>query len=453
MFFFRFLLPLLLFAPPLIAVAEEPDSGKRSIQYVVLEGGGPDQGPGRNVEENFRALAKRFGLMPADANRMVAYGVQQLRILSRSTDVVQGDVERALDLAEQTGIPVFFHVDSCYGWGADDEQRPEDAPSMKFWQHSKMREWARFPVDDQLPEEIPRWWFNWGPWCSPAPAVPAFGSPDFVAFATAQFDQGVLLPVTNRLKKWRNENRAHLFAGINIAWEAHFPDYGEPGFLRQVERSGGEIRAEYPRSARGTKMNNKFIGKQLGYASLHWRGWDETKLLKAAERDGVSRETKFQQLCFESLHDYMESLARACHERGISADHVYTHIVALATVEPASTTRPPIWTAVNKFSTAGFTMDNRGAARFDLDKLRDQIRAASGNNRFAVIETYFRLGDRVYFRDTESCRQELEAMFAAGANLQSFYGCFPLSAGRVPDAVFVALEQWHHDASIRGTQQ
>ncbi|WP_237228489.1 hypothetical protein [Rubinisphaera sp. JC750] len=452
---FKFLLPLvLLFTLPLVAVAEEPASGKWSIQYVVLEGGGPDQGPGGNVEENFRALAKRFGPMPAESDRMLAYGVQQLRILSRSTEVVRRDVEQSLDLAEQTGIPVFLHIDSCYGWGADGEQRPEEAPAIKFWQHPKMREWARFPVDDQLPEYIPRWWFNWGPWCSPAPAVPAFGSPAFIEFATSQLDQGVLVPLAARLKKWRSENRSHLFAGINVAWEAHFPDYGEPGFRHLVEQTNGPVRAWAPRSVRGLKMDDDLVGKQLGYASLHWRGWNEKRLREAAVRDGVSRETKFRQICYRSLHDYMEALARACHDRGISADRVYTHIVALATVQQPSTTRPPIWTAVNRYSTPGFTLDNRGAARFDLDKLRDQIQQANGTDRarFGVVETYFRLGDRIYFRDTATCRRELETMFEAGTNLQVFYGCFPLSAGRVPDAVYAALEEWRNKAANRVTQ-
>ncbi|MFG0263992.1 MAG: hypothetical protein ACF8AM_02435 [Rhodopirellula sp. JB055] len=413
------------------------------IQYVVLEGGGPDQGPGRDVEANVRSMARRFGPMPASSKRMVAYGVQQLRILSRSSKVVQEDVEQALDLAERTGIPVFLHLDSCYGWGADDTLPSEDQPAVQFWKHPEMREWDRFPVNGELPNCIPRPWFNWGPWCSPAPAIPAFGSPAFADFASSQLDEGVLAPLVARLKRWRSENREHLFAGINVAWEAHLPDFADPFFQLLIDREKGVVRAEAPRSAKGIELDRSFIGKQLGYASLHWRGWDEERLVKAAKQEGISRDEKFRQLCYLAIHNYMETLARTCHERGLPSDRVYTHIVALATVKPASTTRPPVWTAVNSFSTPGFTMDNRGGAKFNLQKLLSQIGQASQTEpvRFGVVESYFRLGDRIYVDDADSCRQELEDLFAEGANLQAFYGGFPL-VKRTPEAALQAVQAW-----------
>jgi hypothetical protein len=427
----------------LSAVSHAAEPSTADIQYIVLEGGGPDQGPGRDVEANVLSMARRFGPMQASSKRMVAYGVQQLRLLSRSSDVVRRDVEQALDLAERTGIPVFLHLDSCYGWGADNALPSEDQPATLFWQHPRMREWDRFPVGDQLPSRIPRPWFNWGPWCSPAPAIPAFGSPVFAEFASSQLDQGVLTPLVARLKRWRREHREHLFAGINLAWEAHLPDFGDPLFQHLTRREKGVVRAEAPRSAKGIEMDRSFIGQQLGYASLHWRGWDEERLVKAAKREGISRDEKFRQLCYQAIHDYMETLARTCHERGLRSDRVYTHIVALATVKPASTTRPPIWTAVNPYSTPGFTMDNRGGARFNLQKLVQQIQLASQVKpvQFGVVESYFRLGDRIYFDDADRCRRELEDLFAAGANLQAFYGGFPL-AKRTPQAALLAVEDW-----------
>ncbi|KLU06775.1 hypothetical protein RISK_001089 [Rhodopirellula islandica] len=425
------------------AVSNAAESSAADIQYIVLEGGGPDQGPGRDVEANVRSMARRFDPMPASSKRMVAYGVQQLRILSRSSDVIRKDVEQALDLAERTGIPVFLHLDSCYGWGADDTLPAGDQPAALFWQHPEMREWDRFPVGDELPDRIPRPWFNWGPWCSPAPAIPAFGSPALADFASSQLDEGVLSPLVARLKRWRSENREHLFAGINVAWEAHLPDFSDPLLQHLIDRENGVVRAEAPRSAKGIEMDRSFLGKQLGNASLHWRGWDEERLVKAAKQEGISRDEKFRQLCYLAIHDYMETLARTCHERGLPSDRVYTHIVALATVKPASTTRPPIWTAVNPYSTPGFTMDNQGGAKFNLQKLIQQIRQASQTEpvRFGVVESYFRLGDRIYFDDADQCRRELEELFAAGANLQAFYGGFPLTH-RTPEAALQAIETW-----------
>lgn len=425
------------------AVAQPATPVRRTVQHVILEGGGPDQGPGGDVAANMRALSKRFGAMPADSGRQLGYGVQQLRILSRSSSVVRRDVEQALNLAEETGIPIFLHVDSCYGWGAD-SAHGQDAPHTKFWEHAEMREWDRFPTDGRLPDRVPRAWLQWGPWCSPAPAVPAFGSPKFVDFAVSQLDQGVLAPLVKRLQRWEQSGRRHLFAGINVAWEAHLPNYGDAAMNQAIRQAGGIVRAEYPRAVRGLRMEPEFIGRQLGYASLHWRGWNEDKLAASAANEGVGREEKFRQLCYASLRDYMESLAKACHERGLSADEVYTHIVALASVGESGTTRPPIWTAVNRYATPGFTMDNRGGAKFDLKKLIEQIQKADGSRgpQFGVVETYFRLGERNYVKDAISCRQELEAMFAAGAKVQVFYGGFPLESDRLPADALVALHQW-----------
>ncbi|MCC9655189.1 hypothetical protein [Rhodopirellula halodulae] len=424
-----------------LALTAEPSGSP--TQYVVLEGGGPDQGPGPDVKANFHSLAHRFEPMPSDSKRMVAYGVQQLRILSRSVPRVRRDVEQALDLAEQTGVPVFFHVDSCYGWGADDSLPPNEQPSIRFWAHAEMREWTEFPTDNSPPTQIPRAWLHWGPWCSPAPAVPAFGSPKFTAFAASQLDQAVLDPLAERLETWRSQNLEHLFAGINIAWEAHIPDWNDGGMRRLIQREKGSVKAGAPRSVQGIEMTPSLVGSQLGFASLHWRNWNETRLRTAAKNEGISRDAKFRQLCYEAIHDYMESLSKTCHDRGIKRDRIYTHIVALSTVQPASTLRPPIWTAVNAYSTPGFTMDNRGGARFDLNEILRQIRSARGERevRFGMVESYFRLGNRIYVNNADQCQRELEAMFHSGATLQVFYGGFPLNV-RTPKAALLAIEQW-----------
>ncbi len=320
-----------------IAAAASAQTAPRDVRYADFEGGGPDQGPGSNVSANMTRLAERFGAIPADAQRIIAYGVQQIRVLSRSTAVVRRDIEQALDLAERTGIPVFLHIDACYGWGADNEPTPEDAPAVKFWQHPEMREWDRFPDGDALPERVPRALAAMGTVVlHPAPAVPAFGAPKFVAFATAQLDAGVLAPLTERLARWQRNGRAHLFAGLNLGWEAHIPDYTDPALRRAIERTGGDVRAQYPSNARGVRMDPALVGRSLGYASLHWRGWDETRLLETAKQEGISRDENFRRICYASIHDYMTALAKACHDRGLGGDRVYARIVALATVEPAS---------------------------------------------------------------------------------------------------------------------
>ncbi len=428
---------------PCPAAGDEP---ARGIDYIILEGGGPDQGPGPDVLANIAALRAKLGPVDPTASRMYGYGVQQLRILSRTDAVVAADVGQALDAAERTGVPVFLHIDSCYAWGADTEAHPGEAPAAKFWEHPEMREWGEFPAaDGALPEHIPRLWLHWGPWCSPAPAVPALGSPKFVELARARLAGGVIAPLASRLEKWRREGRSHLFAGINIAWEAHIPQY--PARWRDLAtRHDDGIRAGYPVHLKGLRMDPRIPGLQLGYASLHWRGWNEVRLEEAARKEGIPRDEKFRRLCYDAIRDYMEALSKTCHDGGIPAGRVYTHIVALASTGDPNTNHPPIATAVNRYSTPGFTMDNKGAARYDLDRLVRQVAEAPGSRRagFGAVETYFRLGDRTYVTDPAEYRREIDTLFAAGARIKVVYGAFPLN--RAPGAAFAAIAGWLDDA-------
>lgn len=425
------------------AAGAPPADVARRIDYIIFEGGGPDQGPGRDVESNVAALRKRLGPIEPSSRRMYGYGVQQIRVLSRSVAVIAADVESAMDAAEKHEVPVWLHIDPYYAWGADTETRPQDAPAVKFWEHPQMREWAEFPAGEELPRHIPRLWFNWGQWCSPVAAVPAIGSPKFVEFARSQLAEGVLKPLAARLEKWGREGRAHLFAGINIGWETHLPAYPR-SWAQVAARQGEAIAAAHPRHLRGLAMDRRIPGLQLGYASLHWRGWDEAKLLAAAKQAGRSSGEQFRQLCYEAIHDYMEALARECHDRGVPADRIYTHIVALATVEAPTTNTPPIWTAVNRFSVPGFTMDNRGAAKYRLATLVEEVANAPGSRRagFGAVETYVSLAGRTYVTDAETYLKEINELFDAGARVKVVYAAFPLNSGRAPDAAFVGVQKW-----------
>lgn len=307
-----------------------------------------------------------------------------------------------------------------------------------------MREWGEFPAGDVLPTHIPRLWFNWGPWCSPVAAVPALGSQKFIAFARSQLAAGVLEPLVARLGKWSRNRQEYLFAGINIGWEIHFPDYNA-AWLRAANRNQpGPVLAECPPHLKGLAMDERSIGLRLGYASLHWRGWNEVRLAEAAIKDGIPRDEKFRRLCYESIHAYMDALAKECADHSVPPDRIYTHIVALATVKDADLTIPPVWTAVNRYSTPGFTMDQKGAARFDLETLKREIANAPGSRRsgFGAVESYFGLNGRNYIADADSYRKELDGLFDAGARVKVVYGAFPLVVGRAPEPAFVAIREW-----------
>jgi len=427
-----------------------PAPAAEPIRYIVFEGGGPDQGPGLDDHAGNRAaLLHAFGPADPASTRQIAYGIQQIRILTRSSGFVAAqEVIPALDAAETTGIPVWLHIDPLYGWGADGENTPSEAPPAKFWEHPKMREWREFPVGGLLPDYIPRIWFCWGPWCSPASAFPAIGAPKFVALARAQLREGVLAPLTERLETWRKEGRTHLFAGINIGWETHLMHYRSRAFLNRDPATITTRHHPHPDRVRGRapvelSIDPDLIGSQLGYASLHWRGWNEDKLRAAAAVEGIPRDEKFRRLVYAVIHEYMTALAEECHLAGLSPDRVYTHVVAMSTVVPADTFMPPVWTAVNPFSTPGFTMDNKGAARYDMATLLARIRAAPGSrgSAFGRVEAYFKLGDRNYVGNSGSFLEEIDALFSAGATVQVFFGGFPFKKNTPAPAVR-AIQDW-----------
>ncbi len=424
----------------------ERSSGK--VEYIIFEGGGPDQGPGPDMELNMGALAEKFGPVDPSSSRMYGYGIQQIRILTRSSAFIAGEINRALDAAERTGIPVWLHIDPLFAWGSDAESRPEDAPAIKYWNEPDMREWGEFPVDGELPSYIPRMWFNWGPWCSPASAVPAIGSQRFVEFARAQLRDGVLAPLTARRAKWRTEGREHLFAGINVGWEIYLPYYHKGWRFFSNGQKDGPVYAEFPDKIKGLKLDDALIDMQLGFASLYWRGWNEPRLQDAAAKKGVSRDQMFKQLCYECIHDYMQSLAKECHDHGVGREMVYTHIVAASTIYGPDSNMPPTWTAVNPYSTPGFTLDNKGAAKFDMEKLKQQLAEAPGSRGtgFGAVETYLGLGGRNYVFDEVSCKKELDEMFGNGAQVKVILAAFPFGA-KSPEEAFSAIRSWLKEGS------
>jgi hypothetical protein len=303
-----------------------------------------------------------------------------------------------------------------------------------------MREWIEFPSDSEhLPTRIPRTWFNWGSWCSPVSAFPAIGAPAYLEFASQQLFQTIVEPLIHWQIRLNQENRTYLFAGINIGWETHIFDYRDidPTHLPN---------ASWPINARNVSMQQWEAGTQLGYASLYWQGWNETKLIDEAQRRNMTRDALFNTLCYAMVHDYLETLARVCIENGIPKDHVFTHIVPMASVNPSwiRPTIPPIWTAVNSYSIPGFTMDNRGAAIYNLTELKRQITAADPlQNNFAVSESYL-----FNYKDEESMRDNLAEAFNNGAQMKSVYGALPFADDAPqPIGAINAIRKWLNTTS------
>jgi hypothetical protein len=130
---------------------------------------------------------------------------------------------------------------------------------------------------------------------------------------------------------------------------------------------------------------------QSGYAALHYKGWNEKKLIVEAKKQKISKEKLFYNLCGQVVHDYLELLAKTAYETGLSTDKIYTHIVAVQSVDTntVNTEFPPIWAAVNNYSIPGFTMCNESGARYNIKELKKLIKKTNPEkDKFAAIETY-----------------------------------------------------------------
>jgi hypothetical protein len=424
------LIPLAL--APLITISTNCTTAASSDHtYLVFEG------DSQEFPSQLTWLKSVLGPEDGSTRRLYALGIGTVPLLTRSTQFLSKEIDAAFDLAEHESVPVYFHLDPMYGFLADTESRPEDAPATKYWKNPKMREWLEFPTGGQLPTRIPRPWFNWGSWVSPAPALPAFGSPDFIHFARLQMREGIANPICRRLSRLRHIHKEWLFAGINVGWETHFLDN------RGID--GNHLpEAVWPLKQRGARMQTWEVGGQTGFASLYWSGWTQERLYREAIRRGVALPVLRDSLFFGIVHDYMQSLAQSGVLAGLRPAQIFTHIVAISTAHPelTDTFRQPTWVAVNRYSTPGFTMDNRGAAVYNLTVLKSQILAADpSQHSFGAIESYLS-----NTRDEASCRDSLHETFDNGGAIKVLFGAFqkgtPFALDPNPEGATRAILDW-----------
>jgi hypothetical protein len=249
-----------------------------------------------------------------------------------------------------------------------------------------------------------------------------------------QLNESIVKPLAQWIIRLNNQNKSYLFAGINIGWETNILNY------RQIDPANLPT-AVWPLNARNITMQKWEAGAQLGYASLYWQGWTEEKLVVQAHIQNITRDALFNLLCYQAIHNYLQILAQVCVENNIPRERIITHIVPMASVNPSriETTVPPIWTAVNSYSIPGFTMDNRGAAVYNLTELKYQITAADpSQSHFAVSESYlFNYGDE------QSMRDNLAEAFNNGGLIKAIYGALPFAnEDPQPAGAIKAIQQW-----------
>ncbi|MCK4983038.1 MAG: hypothetical protein KAS17_08955 [Victivallaceae bacterium] len=334
-----------------------------------------------SLEARIQELITIFGENDIKSKRMFAFGINAIPCLTRSVADLKKKVNEGFDLAEKYDVPVMFHIDPMYGLGVTHEIEKDEEPEIKYWEHPDMCEWVNFPENGKTHGRVPRCWFNWGSWFSPAPAVPCFASPRLKKFIVSQLKNGITEPIMKRYVKLKKQNKDYLFVGLNIGWETHIPDHS---YWADKE---GPIVSMHSDDV----IMQKWEMAKSGFAALHHKGWNDKKLAAEAKKQNISTNELFFNLCSEVIHDYMELLAKTAFDDGIPKNKIYTHIVPTHSVDPIpiSTFRPPVWTAVNKYSIPGFTMGIKNGAKYEINNLKKIIKKADpAQNKFVAAECY-----------------------------------------------------------------
>lgn len=343
-------------------------------------------------------LPQLFGTVNAQSPFKYAFGLPGPMLLTQSIQEMQYQVNTAFDIAEKYSVPVYFQLDDInnytdqFGSGA----------TPKFYNNPSWCEWVSFPASGeawggQANGRLPYFWFNWGAWMH-AQAFPNLQSPDFRAFIKSQLENGVLSVLNTRYNALKAQGKGYLFAGMAIGWETHIPDYSADNTLYNINPASPPVNV-----LQGDQMPAWEVGK-LGYAALHTLGhttYDKERL-------------------YQVIHDYSEFLAKTAYDTGIPKEKIFTHIVGIKSSQPnlSTTFAPPIWTAVNDYSTPGFTL-SPVSCPYDLNTLVSEIQLADpSHTRFGNVEGYS-IGADGSFAQADAYFGD---MFGHGASIVAVFG-------------------------------
>jgi Tol biopolymer transport system component len=375
----------------------------------------------RDLEGRVPDVKAEFGALPAGSPRYVGFSVALLTF-TMPVEELRRRVTRALDHAEESGLPVSIQLD--------------DVNFMPEYSDASMVEWTAFPKPGET--HGPRakyYWLNWGNWQA-LPPPPNFESPAIRQEVSKRLKEGVLPPLLERLARWKKQKRSYLFAGIVVGWETGIPEYrpwkNDPTAPRDEQRH--------------ITMTPEERGEQLGYASLHARGWTRQKIEARARETGKSVEDVTTGLLYQVIHDYTAFWAKTVNDAGIPKERIYTHGVAWESVPeqrlPApwfrkSSRVPPVWVYVNPYCRPGYTM---GTGQFEPEAFVRLLKAAGVSEGWGGVEAYVRGVD-----SQAAFGGYLRQLFGNGAHLVDIWGWTatgsPYDPMRAPGALR-AIHEW-----------
>ncbi len=365
------------------------------------------------------ALKTAFGAQTGRGEKYVAFSPGLLFTLNLPPSTLNARIVQALDMAERSGVPVFFRLDDFNFWF----KRPD------LFGDPDTVEWSAFPKPGQRWGPIvPRYWLNWGGWAVfPAPP-PCFICPKFRADLAARLTKHVAPPIVQRLSRWRTAGTEHLFAGIAVGTETQVPDYRAPSGhviegLDTTQNPPARIRMRKDEMVRA------------GYAALHHMGHNDASLDRLAKASGRTREEVTTELLYQVAHDHAQFIAKTLYDAGVPKERLYTSFTSpfrpfiLKMLKPRPNAPapssspplpPPVSFAINQYSRPGFTI---AFDSVDLDDLAKQIALGSTSDRtWAAVETYATRGQYGKLQTSGELTMFLTRLVAHGARVANFYG-------------------------------
>jgi hypothetical protein len=346
----------------------------------------------RNLPELVNQVKREFGTQAPGSFRHVGFSPGVLPLLNEPVPVLKALVEQALDLAEESGLPVLIHLDDMHFW----YKRPD------LFRDPEMVEWSAFPKPGTGHGPIvPSLFINWDLLTSYPTPPPCLECPRFRAEVRERLLRCIADPILARLKRWHTEGRAHLLAGVGIGNETQVPDYR--GYALSKPSQEPELIDGSSKSQKKRRMLRSEMVR-AGYAALHRRGYSYESVERLAKGQNKTVEDLTRELLYEVAHDYAEFRAKVLVDAGIPREKLYTHFTSAfrrfmeskerSTPDSVGTggvadLPPPVRFAVNRYSRPGFTVSRN---HLDLPDLIAQMQAANGagigDRNWGVMESY-----------------------------------------------------------------
>jgi len=343
-----------------LSVAESSDP--RYIFLNVAYGSGEHRG---ESEADYRAwLAKISGAIAAPERSEMRVGVSWIfSVLNSPLEAQAEGLRSLLRASEATGVPVLIVLDGQNWW----EKRPE---LWNWWDPAR-------PGYDPANAENVEWttwdasgavkigWRNWGRQSRVAPAQNIM-SPKVLDATLAPMK--VLLRIIDDWRRALPPERAHLFGGVKLGWEASI------GYNAFFYPDGNQYAEQWPAEEThdpvyGLDATKGLSGglAQIGYAAVRSAG---IKTEGALTREDLG----------EVVRRYLGLLAKTAADAGLPQEKIYVH--GGGTLEPFEL-HTPFEAVFNDWSTPGWSIYWKGPA--DMAPIEEAM-AHVGRTRWAAVE-------------------------------------------------------------------